>query len=602
MHVARIVTNETCNHRCRFCDARRDHERRSIAGAPAVRARIDAALAGGATELVLTGGEPTLRADLPRVVAYARHHGAARIVLETNGRRIDAASAEALARAGLHVARVHLPAWGAALDAITGDPGGAAATERGLAALAAAGIACEATAPVVRDNLASLPELPGHLVGHVDTLWLRPVWRAPDADAVADVADVAHCVERVAAAARGVGLTVRLDAATWIPPCAFDRPSRIAHLFGLNVGAAARPDHDRPAACGDCRVQDRCAGVPHGVAAFDDFVPRPIDDDRLRRRLTVIRTVADQVDRELVTHESYRRDDGTSVPAAIIRIRFACNQACRFCFVSTHLPHPDAARVEAAIDDIAARGGIAVLSGGEPTLDPELPRYVRRAKARGAREVELQTNATQLTDPARAQELAEAGVDIAFVSLHGATANVGDRVTDAPGTFVQTCLGLDHLLAAGIAVRINYVLCALNHAEFPAFVDLVATRWPAAAVTVSFVGMSTDLVPRHPDLVPRYRDVAGPLSEGLRRAAAHGLLVEGFDSMCGLPACLVPGDISRFFDLPEVPDGYDGGEFVHPAPCRTCVLKTRCFGLRRSYAEMYGDDELSPITADPRTP
>jgi hypothetical protein len=258
--------------------------------------------------------------------------------------------------------------------------------------------------------------------------------------------------------------------------------------------------------------------------------------------------------------------------------------------------------VEAAIDEIAARGGIAVLSGGEPTLDPALLHYVRRAKAGGAQEVELQTNATQLGDRSRCEALAEAGVDIAFVSLHGATAEVGDTVTDAPGTFDETCAGIDQLYAAGIGVRLNYVLCTPNYAEFPAFVELVGRRWPAAAITVSFVGMSTDLVPRRPDLVPRYRDVREPLAEGLRRAEALGVEVEGFDSMCGLPACLVPGDISRFFDLPEVPAGYDGGEFVHPAPCRTCVLKTRCFGLRRSYAEMYGDGELSPIVADPRTP
>jgi hypothetical protein len=240
-----------------------------------------------------------------------------------------------------------------------------------------------------------------------------------------------------------------------------------------------------------------------------------------------------------------------------------------------------------------------VLSGGEPTLDPALLDHVRRAKRGGAREVELQTNATRLGEPGRAAALADAGVDTAFVSLHGATAATSDAVTDAPDTFVRTCEGLDALHATAIRVRINFVLCAINHREFPAFVDLVGQRWPDASITVSFVGMSTDLVPRSPDLVPRYTDVLPDLAEGLRRAHARGTHVDGFDSMCGVPACLVPADISHFFSLSAVPDGYDGGEFVHPEPCRRCALADRCFGLRRGYAQMYGHDELRPVAGPP---
>jgi hypothetical protein len=147
------------------------------------------------------------------------------------------------------------------------------------------------------------------------------------------------------------------------------------------------------------------------------------------------------------------------------------------------------------------------------------------------------------------------------------------------------------------------VTCADNHHEFPVVVDLVASRWPAAAITLSFVGTSTDLVPRTPDLVPRYTDVMPSLAEGLRRAAAHGLTVGGFDSMCGLPLCLVPGDrdalrsLAQLAQLAEIGDGEDGGEFVHPPPCEACVLKRRCFGLRRGYAELHGWRELTPIVA-----
>jgi hypothetical protein len=108
--------------------------------------------------------------------------------------------------------------------------------------------------------------------------------------------------------------------------------------------------------------------------------------------------------------------------------------------------------------------------------------------------------------------------------------------------------------------------------------------------------MSTDLVPREAWLVPRYRDVLPPLSQAMALARAHGLELGGFDSMCGLPLCLVPGDRTAFLSLATLPPGGGGGEFVKPAPCAGCVLESRCFGLRRGYAQMYGWDELRPVT------
>lgn len=613
MRIARVLTNETCNQACRFCDARRPHERASFAAASAVRERIALAHREGAHELVLTGGEPTLRADLSSLVAAAARPGV-RVVLETNAARITPSLARRLATAGLHTARVHLPAWGDALDAITRAPGDGAATVLGVAALREAGLVVEATAPVVAGNLASLPSLPAELAAAgiaLERLWLRLPWRSPDPDALAPLPAMLEAATRLVEAAVAHALPVSLDPATFLPPCLFPRPGRIASIYALTRGGAQRPGYARAPACEGCAVRDRCPGLPHDLAARSVVDPitsaaaplpaaaidlHPLDDDRLRRRLTMIASPREQIERELVTRELHRRPDGTTVPAHIVRVGFRCNQACHFCFVSTHLPAPPPARVEAAIDEIAALRGILVLSGGEPTLDPRLPAYVRRGKAHGACEVELQTNATRLHDAALCQALAEAGLDVAFVSLHGATAAVSDEVTAAPGTFVRTLAGLDQLREAGIRTRINFVLCELNRHELPAFVALVAERWPRAAITISFVGMSTDLVPREAWLVPRYRDVLPPLSQAMALARAHGLAVGGFDSMCGLPLCLVPGDRTAFLSLSTLPSGGDGGEFVKPAPCASCVLESRCFGLRRGYAQMYGWDELRPVT------
>ena len=603
MHVQRVVTNETCNQNCWFCNARRPAEDPKFVSRAAVRQRIVDAQGTDTREIVLTGGEPTLRSDLADLVRRAAAAGSARVVLETNATRIDEGKARDLANAGLALARVQLVAWGAdAADAITREPGGFAAAMRGLRALADAGIAIEVTTPIVRRNVALVAAMPAAIAASdlpVAALVLVVPSTAPDAVECAALAEVATAITTVADEARRVGLPLRLDPTTYVPPCVFERPERVAHLFALNRGNASRPGYERVTECADCLVADRCPGVPAGFLHGDVPRVRPVTELRLRRRLTVVSTVEEQVARELASRDDVR-GDGT--PAEVtVRVNFRCNQACEFCFVSTHLPSAPEAAVRAAIETAAREHAIVVLSGGEPTLNPRLVEYVELASRLGAASVELQSNATRLAHAGLAAALADAGLQGAMISLHGATAAVSDAVTGAPGTFVATLKGIDALVQTPVRVRLNFVFCQENRDDFPAVVDLVAARWPTAGIVFSFVGSHTDVVPRSTALIPRFSDVMPSLLTGLARARAAGLAVTGFDSMCGLPLCLVPDGERAAFSPGAVPDGAGEGEFVKAETCAGCAETHRCFGVRRGYAELYGTGELQPIAASERS-
>jgi MoaA/NifB/PqqE/SkfB family radical SAM enzyme len=598
MRIARVYTNETCNQNCAFCNTRRPTETRAFVERSAVEARIAKA---DASTIVLTGGEPTMRRDLPELVAFARRT-AEEVVLETNAALLDRTRAEALREAGLDVARVHLPAWGDALDAITRDVGGFSRTERGLAALAAVGIRLEASAPVVTENRDSLPTLPRALAesGHAfEKLHLSVPTEAPDPHTLLSLSEAASVVERTESAARRVGLPCTLDANALVPPCFFERTARVAHLFTLTSGGASRPGYTQVRACTGCTVSDRCPGIPDAALAREpSLAVSPIVEDRLRRRLSIISSVDEQIAREVVQDDRYidgSTGEPTTIPARIVRINFACNQACHFCFVSTHLPPAEASVIEDAILDISRRGGALVLSGGEPTLNPRLLDYVRLGKKEGARVVELQTNATRLDDAALVQSLVSEGVDVFFVSLHGSTPEISDAITNAPGTFEATARGLDVLNERAPRLKINFVFCGRNWQDFPDWIDLVGARWPSATATVSFVAPSTDVVPRTEEMIPRYSLILPSLAEGLARAVRHGLTVDGFESMCGIPLCLVPTELASLATLDEIPPDFDRGEFVETDACRRCDLLGKCFGLRRGYAELHGDAELDPV-------
>lgn len=599
MRTGLVVTNRRCNQNCGFCTERRGEDDRAFISASAVESRIADAIRSGASEVVLTGGEPTLRRDLPALVRAASSRGAS-VTLETNGAALDAPRVEELRAAGVDLFRLHVPAWGAELNAITRDPEASVSLTAALAALTGAGAPLQIATPIVRSNLGHVAGIPAALVAAVGDARLIRGLRASVPSQTATREELVSFEEAVSAlsaldlAARGVGIAVKLAAGSGPPPCVFPKAARPAHLWSLTGRAAEREDRVRPTECAGCQVREQCSGLESSrVARFGMPAIDPIRDERVRRRLALIATVEDQIAREFVTFDRARDPSRGLIDEEIIRVNFHCNQTCTFCFVSTHLPPPGHDSVIAAIAGALSRGAKVVLSGGEPTLNPRLAEYVRLGSRSGALPLQLQTNAVRLEDASLVRSLVDAGLREAFVSLHGGDAATSDAITGAPGTFAKTLVGLDNLEQAGVAVITNFVISADNAAAFPAYVELVATRWPKSTINVSFVAPSTDVVPR--DLVPRYSTVLPHLADGLRRARAASVAVRGFESMCGIPLCLVPPGFEELVSLGDLPENSDRGEFTRAEACQQCSAQSRCFGVRRGYVEAHGTDELRPI-------
>ena len=598
-----IVTNLRCNQNCVYCNRRAESDDLAAIAPASLRTAIVRALASGCEEIRLTGGEPTLRRDLVALIAFARASGALRVSLETNATQIDDTRASELAAAGLTSARVNLVGGDAQVDAVTQDPGGYARTLVGIRALLAAGIQLEILCALTRSTRALVAEMPAALmaavgdVGRPQAIEARVPTDAPDTTELLDYPAAAEVLKALDAACRVQAIPLRLAPDSGPPPCIFPPRRGLPHLYKLSPGRRRQQRHQHVAACASCLVADRCSGLAD--AYLQHFsVPdlQPIVDEKARRRLSMLRPVPDQIAEELVMESLSADAAGQPLVDAIIRINFHCNQSCAFCFVSTHLPPATDAAIAAAIREAGARDARIVLSGGEPTLNARLLDWIRLAQSVSSRPVCLQTNAVRLDNAALCRDVVAAGVQQVFVSLHGATADVCDAVTDTPGTFVRTLRGLDNLYAEDVEVVLNFVLCETNQHEFPAFVRLVAERWPKALANYSFVAASTDLVPKEKRLIPKYTDMLPFLDEGLRVAAELAVRVVGFESMCGMPLCLIPEQFDRSqLQLTAIPDGLGDGEFVKSAECLECSYNARCYGLRQGYAELHGTAELRAI-------
>jgi radical SAM protein with 4Fe4S-binding SPASM domain len=175
----------------------------------------------------------------------------------------------------------------------------------------------------------------------------------------------------------------------------------------------------------------------------------------------------------------------TSVSApfkADLALTYACNNACAHCY-------NEPGRFEMAslalagwrrVLDTLAEVGVphVILTGGEPTLHPDLPAIVRYADGLG-QIVGMNSNGRKLADPRLVETLAEAGLNHVQITLESCRAEVHDGMVGRPGAFDQTVAGIEQALAGGIHTITNTTLTLHNadHAlEIITFLDDLGLR------------------------------------------------------------------------------------------------------------------------------
>lgn len=288
---------------------------------------------------------------------------------------------------------------------------------------------------------------------------------------------------------------------------------------------------------------------------------------------------------------------GLAHPEGLIRTGFLCNQDCGLCWQDRAWGRFDAEQVLRWIEDLYAAGARSlIISGGEPTLDPALDRYLSHARSVGFTSVTLETNAIQCAKPGVAERLRDAGLTSAFVSLHSADPSVSDAITRAPGTHVRTVRGVKALLAAGVPVKFNAVMTleGLDHlAALPGYIvaEFGGPHDGVLGLMLSYPTEPYDLS-LAPAIVPEPAKLRRVLRETLDGAFALGLKPQGLDGPCGPPLCAFGAD-PRVTSLRPVPGPVEFRR--HLPPCDGCSARPACFGVRLADVELYGESCVSPL-------
>ncbi len=160
-----------------------------------------------------------------------------------------------------------------------------------------------------------------------------------------------------------------------------------------------------------------------------------------------------------------------------MKLVWGCNLRCGMCNHwrwSREAPL-DISRLKAIADQLAELDCRKVhLSGGEPTLHPDLETLITYMSGQGLR-VNLTTNATLITRE-RAKALAAAGLRGVNVSLDSPDPRLHDRIRGVKGAWKRAVKGFRHLrrgMKKG-KVRINTVVGRLNYTSLIDLPDMAA--------------------------------------------------------------------------------------------------------------------------------
>ncbi|ULA62570.1 MAG: RadicalSAM domain-containing protein [Nitrospira sp.] len=160
---------------------------------------------------------------------------------------------------------------------------------------------------------------------------------------------------------------------------------------------------------------------------------------------------------------------------ATIELTYGCNLRCVHCYNPTHRALPQeltTAEVCSILTQMADLGVLTVsLSGGEPSLRPDIDIILRHARRAGLL-VSLLSNATRMT-PAFASLLDEIGVSRLSISIYGATAATYERMTGIPGSFTHFLHGLACLHERAFAVTVRMPVTTINYEDIDACQNLI---------------------------------------------------------------------------------------------------------------------------------
>ena len=159
-----------------------------------------------------------------------------------------------------------------------------------------------------------------------------------------------------------------------------------------------------------------------------------------------------------------------------LAITYRCNNECQHCYNARERSFPSLPTEswKTILDRIWDLGiPHVVFTGGEPTLNNDLPELIAHASENG-QITGLNTNGRRLMDRAFLQQLVDAGLDHVQITVESHDANIHDAMVYTRGAWKQTIAGLRNALDTPLYVMTNTTMLQENSPYLDQTLDFLA--------------------------------------------------------------------------------------------------------------------------------
>lgn len=278
----------------------------------------------------------------------------------------------------------------------------------------------------------------------------------------------------------------------------------------------------------------------------------------------------------------------------IMNITYKCANRCVFCATGDRISASmEWDKIEEILRQHRAEGTDQLdIDGGEPTMHPRLIDAIELARSIGYRAINVTSNGRLLRDRELAGKLVESGITHLLISLHGATAEVHDAATDAPGSFAQTIAGIDNvmeLLPENVDIGVNVTIVRDNVDHLMPLTELAIAKG-FRKINFQF---TTPFGRAYEDVVPPLEEAGRAVMRVIDRFAEQIAIHVINAQFCALPGYekYVAGDLQKlgrtmiFAADPRFPEQVNlyewlGARREKREVCRECPWTTVCEGFQ----------------------
>lgn len=294
-----------------------------------------------------------------------------------------------------------------------------------------------------------------------------------------------------------------------------------------------------------------------------------------------------------------------------IQITRKCNRKCAFCSnppVEDELTFSEAKK---QIDNYAKKGvNEIIFTGGEPTINDCLPELIKYCQSIGMA-CRIITNAQKLARLGYAEQLADAGLEHAMISIYSHKKEIEEKLTKTKGSYEKTLHGIKNALECINCVNLNITINSLNCRELHETIRFLAEKFPKIQHYVFNNLDPTGRALKNKWAVPKLVDLELSLQKTLEYLDEQGktfrvervplCYMQGFEQYSTETRQIVKDQAYRclFLDkkgreLREIKIFY----YLKDECCKLCRLNEICAGLNPRYTQIYGFAELFPVFLD----